>query len=61
MLCERRWIRNYVFAQLLGLNAAGETIFYLSIPDRQLGYHGLIRLPHSSGKHQIPDSRTSSA
>ena len=49
-----------VFAQLLGLNAAGETIFFYRYPATNCGkiYRAI---PDSSGKYEVSDSRTSSA
>ena len=48
------------FAQLLGLNAAGETIFFYQYPTMQL-LEDLSRPPDSSGKYEVPDSEVSSA
>ena len=48
------------FAQLLGLNAAGETIFSYRYPTISCS-DGLSRLPDSSGKYEVSDSRASSA
>ena len=48
------------FAQLLGLNAAGETIFFYQYPTIEL-WEDLSRPPDSSGKYEVPDSGASSA
>ena len=48
------------FAHLVGLNAAGETIFSYRYPTIQL-WRDLSRPPHSSGKYEVPDSGASSA
>ena len=49
-----------VFAQLLGLNAAGERIFYYQYPASEL-WQDLSRFPRSFGKHKVPGSGSSSA
>ena len=48
-------------AQLIGLNAADQTIFryqYPSLPGCRVAFNAI---PHSSGKYEVPDSGASSA